>query len=128
MCAARFGSALDGQSMTAEMTQLLALLMEPANADGQFWLVDWLWGVYRDALQPFLVLAGPASGGAAMARFRECWACLPWARATFHCASPGAPAPAPHAEQGYSDAVTPIRQMIWRLLVHVRAPPATHAR
>ena len=86
---ARFGGALDAASLTGELTQLLALLMEPANSERQFWMVDWLWGVYRDALQPFLVLAGPATGSAAVSRFRECWACLPWRHATFHTASPG---------------------------------------
>lgn len=73
--------------MTEELTQLLALLMEPVGANP--WLVDWLWSLYKEALQPFLVLAGPASDGAAVTHFRECWACLPWGRATFHCISPG---------------------------------------
>ncbi len=88
LAAARFGSGLDARGMTEELTQLLALLCEPAAENA--WLVDWLWALYREALQPFLVLAGPASGGGAAARFRECWACLPWQRASFHCASPGA--------------------------------------
>ncbi|BDA40960.1 hypothetical protein COCOBI_01-6140 [Coccomyxa sp. Obi] len=83
----RFGSGLDGMSMTEELTQLLALLMEPVGANT--WMVDWIWSLYKEALQPFLVLAGPASDGAAIHRFRECWACLPWHRATFHCISPG---------------------------------------
>lgn len=74
--------------MTEELTQLLALLMEPVGANA--WMVDWLWSLYKEALQPFLVLAGPASDGAAIHRFRECWACLPWHRATFHCNSPRA--------------------------------------
>ena len=130
--------------MTEELTQLLAILCEPASANP--WLVDWLWGglpgalnrhmrrgqaqptaclaalggkgascepdslseqlkflhcrhtgLYREALQPFLILAGPASGGNAVLRFRECWACLPWRRASFHCASPGALRAAAHA-------------------------------
>lgn len=85
----RFGSGLDGMSMTEELTQLLALLMEPVGANT--WMVDWIWGLYKEALQPFLVLAGPASNGAAIHCFRECWACLPWYRATFHCISPGMP-------------------------------------
>ncbi len=93
LCKRRFGSGLDGISMTEELTQLLALLLEPVGGDP--WLVDWLWALYKEALQPFLVLAGPASDGAATRRFRECWACLPWQRATFHCISPGAPSPFP---------------------------------
>ena len=31
-----------------------------------------------------------------MLRFRECWACLPWHRASFHCTSPGAVVAALH--------------------------------
>ena len=75
--------------MTEELTQLLAVLLEPVGVN--HWLVDWLWALYKEAFQPFLVLAGPASDGAATRRFRECWACLPWHRATFHCINPGAP-------------------------------------
>lgn len=83
----RFGSGLDGQSISEELTQLLALLMEPVGSHP--WLVDWLWVLYKEALQPFLVLAGPASDGMAVMRFREMWGCLPWHQATFHSATPG---------------------------------------
>ena len=91
--------------MTEELTQLLALLMEPVGANP--WLVDWLWDLYKEALQPFLVLAGPASDGAAVMRFRECWACLPWGRATFHCISPGQPTTLHHPHQRFTDLVSP---------------------
>ena len=83
----RFGSSLDGQAISEELTQLLALLMEPVGS--HLWLVDWLWVLYKEALQPFLVLAGPASDGMAVMRFREMWGCLPWHRATFHSTAPG---------------------------------------
>ena len=39
---ARFGAGLDGRGVTEELTQLLAILCEPASANP--WLVDWLWG------------------------------------------------------------------------------------
>ena len=45
-----------------EFGRVLALVMEP-TAEHE-WLVDWLWTVYRSLLQPFLALAGAASGGA----------------------------------------------------------------
>ena len=83
----RFGSGLDGQSISEELTQLLALLMEPVGAEP--WLVDWLWVLYKETLQPFLMLAGPASDGMAVMRFREMWGCLPWSQATFHSGAPG---------------------------------------
>ena len=83
----RFGSGLDGHSIAEELTQLLALLMEPVGSHA--WLVDWLWHLYKESLQPFLMLAGPASDGLAVMRFREMWGCLPWHQATFHSSSPG---------------------------------------
>jgi len=83
----RFGSGLDPVAFTEEFTCLLSSLFEPAG--GHPWLVDWLWTVYQAVLQPFLVLAGPASDGTAVTRFREYWQSLPWHKATFHCISPG---------------------------------------
>ena len=83
----RFGSGLDGHSIAEELTQLLALLMEPVGSN--LWLVDWLWHLYKESLQPFLMLAGPASDGLAVMRFREMWGCLPWHQATFHSSSSG---------------------------------------
>lgn len=113
--------------MTEELTQLLALLLEPVGGDP--WLVDWLWALYKEALQPFLVLAGPASDGAATRRFRECWACLPWQRATFHCISPGAPSPffpsfpssahAPHTSLVYMTQNMSLGSYQWGLLLPV---------
>lgn len=84
----RFGSGLEGEAFTQEFTCLLAALLEPAGTHP--WLTDWLWGLYRAVLQPFLALAGPASDGTAVTRFREYWQSLPWHKATFHCISPGA--------------------------------------
>ncbi len=55
------------------------------------WLVDYMWRSYCDTLQPFLLLAGPLSGGEADALFRQYWQDLPWRRATFHCENPGLP-------------------------------------
>lgn len=66
---------------------MLGSLFEPAGSHP--WLVDWLWSLYEAVLQPFLCLAGPASDGTAVTRFREYWQSLPWQKATFHCISPG---------------------------------------
>jgi len=86
----RCGGAADGGGLASELASLLDLLTAPAAAAP--WLCDWLWRLYCEALQPFLVLAaGPAAdGGSVLAVFREHWARLPWDRATFHCISPGA--------------------------------------
>ncbi len=86
---ARFGSGLDPVAFTEEFTCLLSSLFEPAGSHP--WLVDWLWSVYQAVVQPFLALAGPASDGTAVTRFREYWQSLPWHKATFHCISPGEP-------------------------------------
>ena len=85
----RCGGAAEGGDLAAELSALLTLLTAPAAA--QPWLCDWLWRVYREVLQPFLVLAaGPAADSAPLAAFRAAWTRLPWSRATFHCISPGA--------------------------------------
>ncbi|DBA95921.1 TPA: hypothetical protein ACH3X1_001448 [Trebouxia sp. C0004] len=84
----KFGSGLDPMAFTEEFTCLLSSLFEPAGSHP--WLVDWLWTVYQAVLQPFLALAGPASDGIAVTRFREYWQSLPWHKATFHCISPDA--------------------------------------
>ncbi|KAL0036203.1 hypothetical protein WJX79_007899 [Trebouxia sp. C0005] len=84
----KFGSGLDPVAFTEEFTCLLSSLFEPAGSHP--WLVDWLWSVYQAVLQPFLALAGPASDGTAVTRFREYWQSLPWHKATFHCISPDA--------------------------------------
>ena len=84
----RYGSGLEGEAFTQEFTCLLSSLLEPAGSHP--WLVDWLWTVYQSVLQPFLALAGPASDGTAVTRFREYWQSLPWHKATFHCIAPGA--------------------------------------
>ena len=84
--------------MTQELTCLLSSLLEPAGSNT--WLVDWLWSLYQSVLHPFLALAGPASDGAAIIRFREYWQSLPWHKATFHCIAPGLQAsPTYHAHE-----------------------------
>ena len=87
MTACRYGNGLEPVRFTEEFTCLLSSLFEPAGSNS--WLVDWLWTVYQAVLQPFLCLAGPASDGTAVTRFREYWHSLPWHKATFHCISPG---------------------------------------
>lgn len=83
----RYGSGLEAVALAEEFTSLLGSLFEPAG--GQPWLVDWFWTLYESVLQPFLCLAGPASDGTAVTRFREYWQSLPWQKATFHCIAPG---------------------------------------
>lgn len=87
MTVCRYGNGLESVRFTEEFTCLLSSLFEPAGSHP--WLVDWLWTVYQAVLQPFLCLAGPASQGSAITRFREYWQSLPWHKATFHCISPG---------------------------------------
>ncbi|KAK9841839.1 hypothetical protein WJX81_006512 [Elliptochloris bilobata] len=84
------GGAVEGGGLAAELSALLGVLTAPASF-GHPWLCDWLWQLYQEVLQPFLVLAaGPGPDSAPLATFRSHWTRLPWDRATFHCVSPDA--------------------------------------
>jgi hypothetical protein len=82
----RYGTGDFGPQLAGEVERVLALIPVQENP----WLVDYMWRSYCDTLQPFLLLAGPLSGGEADALFRQYWQDLPWQRATFHCENPGA--------------------------------------
>ena len=84
-----YGSGHDGSILAEELGQLLSAVFSPAA--GATWMVDFYWLLYEAVFQPFLALAGPASGGLAVQRFTELWESLPWQAATFHSRSPGVP-------------------------------------
>ena len=101
-----YGSGHDGSTFAEELGHLLSAVFSPAA--GAPWTVNFYWLLYEAMLQPFLALAGPASGGLAVQRFTELWESLPWQAATFHSSSPGAPVchlPAGPARHSFRDPV-----------------------
>lgn len=85
MYCCRYSSGDLGPQLAVETGQVLGLLPVQEHP----WLVDYMWRSYCDIFHPYLLLAGPLTGGTAARMFRQYWQSLPWSRATFHCESPG---------------------------------------
>jgi len=80
---------VDSNGFCDQLQQLFGVIFELVGHQ-EGWALQWVWSLYQRHLQTFLTAAGAASGGAAIAVFRQYWGSLPWSRATFHSVSPEA--------------------------------------